>query len=307
MLAHNDTSTAFAVHTIGNHAVSCTLAPELGARVVSLRDRVTGREWLDGWAPEASRRLWKPTDPGDYATGPGAGLDECLPTVLPCEVMGRPLGDHGELWNRPVPVHLGADGTSATTSWNLRSLPLGFMRVVSVVGNRVHFDYRLENLADVPTPFQWAWHPLFTLEAGDELRIAGEPDTCLAPGGQPLPWPEAAPGCDLARADLAGAASRCAKVFVGPLVEPGATIRTRTGAGLALTWRAEWLPYAGIWITRGGWKGLHHWAVEPTNAPVDRLSDVVDDTRLRRLVWLEAREVRQWRITASLHSACALR
>lgn len=304
MPSHPETVSGFVVHTIGNSAVSCSLAPELGGRVVSLRDRVTGREWLDGWSPAAERRLWKPADPSDYASGPGAGLDECLPTVLPCEVEGRRLGDHGELWNRPTVVRLGADGTSAVTHWNLQSLPLGFTRIVSVTGNRVHFDYRIENLAAAPTPFQWAWHPLFTLEPGDLLRIAGDPDTCFAPGGARLPWPHTAPGCDLARADLAGAVSHCAKVFVGPLARPGATIRTRTGAGLALEWPAEWLPYAGIWITRGGWKGLHHWAIEPTNAPADRLSDVVDDPNLRTLAWLEPGEVRQWRITASLHSAC---
>jgi hypothetical protein len=48
----------------------------------------------------------------------------------------------------------------------------------------------------------------------------------------------------------------------------------KSGASLALEWPAELFPYAGVWITRGVWKGLHHWAIEPTNAPLDRLSDI---------------------------------
>lgn len=93
----------------------------------------------------------------DFATGPGAGLDECLPTVLPCEVAGSPLADHGELWNQP-----------------------------------------------------------------------------------------------------------------------------------------------GVWITRGGWRGMHHWAVEPTNLPLDRLADGLLRPDLRRLVMLQPGETRTWQVTLTL-------
>lgn len=33
------------------------------------------------------------------------------------------------------------------------------------------------------------------------------------------------------------------------------------------------LRYLGIWITRGGWRGSHHFALEPTNASCDALSE----------------------------------
>ena len=28
------------------------------------------------------------------------GIDECLPTVLPCKIGRKALPDHGELWNQ---------------------------------------------------------------------------------------------------------------------------------------------------------------------------------------------------------------
>ena len=71
----------FEIHTLTNEHVSLSIAPALGGRIVSLRDRVSRREWLDGWSPVSKRRIWHPTDPANFESGPGAGIDECLPTV----------------------------------------------------------------------------------------------------------------------------------------------------------------------------------------------------------------------------------
>lgn len=288
----------FQIHTLANDAISFSMAPALGGRIVSMRDRVARREWLDGWAPASKRRIWHPTDPADYETGPGAGLDECLPTVLPCEVGGVSLPDHGELWNQAPEFEIGPqDGYFCR--WSLRSLPLAFERRVSLAGDEIRFDYRLENLADTSTPFLWAWHPLFTWKRGDQIRFAPSEKTCISPGGREvLPWPETHPGYDLSRADFPNHATPAAKVFLGPLADGVAEIRSQTGASLSLRWPSDQFSYAGIWITRGFWKGLHHWAIEPTNAPVDRLSDLWQGAPPSRL---PPREVCLWTIVVRLH------
>lgn len=285
----------FEIHTLANDAISLSMAPALGGRIVSLRDRIARREWLDGWAPVGKRRIWHPSDPANYETGPGAGLDECLPTVLPCVIDGNALPDHGELWNQSPDFDISPEG-GFFCRWNLKSLPLAFERRVSLDGNAIRFDYRLENLADNATPFLWAWHPLFSWKRGDQFHSTEK--SCLSPGGEEvLPWPEAQPGCDLSRASFPKNATPAAKVFLGPLAEGRAEIRARNGANLTLTWPSATFPYAGIWITRGFWKGLHHWAIEPTNAPVDRLSDVQDASSFSRL---SPEEVRVWTVVVRL-------
>lgn len=284
----------FNIHTFANDAVSLSVAPELGGRIVSLRDRLARREWLDGWAPAGKRRIWHPTDPTNYETGPGAGLDECLPTVLPCKVGRKSLPDHGELWNQSPVFEVDPKG-AFTCRWKLKSLPLAFQRHISLGKNGVRFDYRLENLAQAPTPFLWAWHPLFTWKRGDQICTSVK--SCLAPGGdEVLPWP----GNDLSRAFFPEGATPAAKVFLGPLTQGRAEIRTARGARLSLSWPAALFPYAGIWITRGFWKGLHHWAIEPTNAPVDRLSDVRNPSMVSLL---SPGEVREWRVTLAVGSS----
>lgn len=291
--------------TLITREASVTVAPALGGRVVSMRDRLAGREWLDGWAPLAKRRLWHPEDPTDFATGPGAGADECLPTVLACSVEGRALADHGEIWNQAAQTRItpsASDGGPALEcSWRLQQLPLRFQRVMSLVGNRLTLDYRLENTASQPTPFLWAWHPLFSWRPGDQIHFAPALDSCLSPGGgEVLPWPGTAPGTDLSRAAFAPGAIPAAKVFLGPLSAGHAEIHTRRGNRLSLDWPSEDFPYAGIWITRGFWKGLHHWAIEPTNAPVDFLSDI---QRPGPLSLLEPGECRRWRLAATFDAS----
>ena len=283
----------FGIHTLSNDAVSLSIAPELGGRIVSLRDRISRREWLDGWAPAGKRRIWHPTDPANFETGPGAGIDECLPTVLPCKIGRKALPDHGELWNQEPEFEIDSQG-AISCRWNLKSLPLDFERRISLGKNEVRFDYRIKNRADTPTPFLWAWHPLFTFKRGDQIRTTEK--TCLSPGGgEVLPWP----GNDLSRAFFPKGATPAAKVFLGPLSKGRAEIHATNGARLSLAWPATLFPYAGIWITRGFWKGLHHWAIEPTNAPVDRLSDIKEPSPVSLLA---PREVREWTMRVKLSS-----
>lgn len=291
----------FDVHTLAGEEVSISIVPELGGRLVSLKHHATGREWLDGWSPASERRIWRPADPADYETGPGAGLDECLPTVLPCVIGSARLGDHGELWNQQPDFEASREGF--TCRWALKSLPLAFERRISIHGSEVRFDYQLENLAEEPTPFLWAWHPLFSWKPGDQIHFARSEKSCLSPGGtERLPWPEAQPGCDLSRASFPKGTTPAAKVFLGPLSKGHAEIRAKSGARLSLSWPAAMFPFAGIWITRGFWKGLHHWAIEPTNAPVDRLSDITNPSPPSILA---PREVRKWSLAVGLAGTTA--
>ncbi len=283
----------FEIHTLANDAISLSMAPALGGRIVSMRDRVARREWLDGWTPAGKRRIWHPSDPADYETGPGAGLDECLPTVLPCVVDGSALPDHGELWNQSPDFEVSPEG-GFFCRWNLKSLPLAFERRISLTKNGVRLAYRIGNRADAPTPFLYAWHPLFSWKRGDQ--IVSREKTCLSSGGEEvLPWP----GNDLSRAYFPKGTTPAAKVFLGPLSMGRAAIQAANGARLSVSWPASIFPYAGIWITRGFWKGLHHWAIEPTNAPVDRLSDIQQPSAGSQLA---SREVREWTFAIKMSS-----
>lgn len=299
MTSHHSTETiaGFAIHTLRNEHLSLSVVPELGGRIVSLHHHGDKREWLDGWEPENARRLWQPADPAVFETSPGAGIDECLPTVLPCSIGERHFPDHGELWSRSAILDQSALSLGELNcSWLLHTLPLAFSRRSSLDGETIRLRYRLSNLAEDPTPFLWAWHPLFTIQEGDSLHFDRTVTRCHSATDGSLPWPEALPGQDLSRADTGSSEPAAAKVFLGPLAE-GRVVITGSSSRLSLSWPASQFPWAGVWITRGAWKGLHHWAIEPTNAPVDHLSDLRPPSALTLLNPLETRE---WEIKINL-------
>jgi len=287
--AHSQTLiNGFAVHTLKNHRGSISLAPELGGKIVSLHDLTHDREWLDGWSPTSERRLWKPDNPSDFETSSGSGIDECLPTVLPCNHQETSIPDHGEIWSKPAHLEItGCPTPALTCSWELLSLPLQFRRTLSLDDNEVVLDYQLRNTSDSAAPFLWAWHPLFTLQEGDQIHLSSEnPDSI---------WPSMPPGQDLARAQLDSHEPSCAKAFLGPISTGQAEIRGKKST-LTLRWPEKQFPWLGIWITRGAWKELHHWALEPTNHPVDRLSETPPGDPLTTL---SPREERSWKIHIS--------
>jgi hypothetical protein len=257
----------FAVHVLRSAGVELAVVPELGARIVSLQDRRTGREWL--WHPQAQLRLFRNHPAADFATSPLAGMDDCLPTIAPCSWRGRTLPDHGEIWNEPWQLQESAGSeTGLTTSIRLKHSPFLFRRTVALLDNEVRLAYELKNLQATPESFVWAVHPLLRLQPGDELQLPASTRQLL--NGHR--WIDA-----VASAVPAGG---CAKVFAHPVCEGWAAIANRHRPDrLQFSWNAEENPSLGLWLTRGGWHGHHHFAIEPTNASDDSLETAAGHNR----------------------------
>lgn len=273
----------FQLITAETEHASVTVIPELGARIMSLRDLHGGREWL--WRPDGPLRLWRnlPGDP--FPLGTFAGADECLPTIAPCTWQGRELPDHGEAWNQSwtldeAALEIGCIKTSLT----LPRSPFHFSRTLTLENGVLRLDYALQNVGSTPEAWLWAWHPLMTLEPGDRLSVPYDAtslrvETARRPNaarGEWWPWPEPKPGVHLDKLELGGSGDSYLKAFAGPLQEGWARLENPSSdACLTLRWDAARLPYLGLWLTRGGYQGWHHVALEPTNLPADSLADGV--------------------------------
>ena len=88
----------FTVYTLQSDKVALAVVPELGAKIISLKDLRTQREWL--WHPDDNLELFINQPHDVFSDSPLVGMDECLPTILPCTWRGRKMPDHGEVWNR---------------------------------------------------------------------------------------------------------------------------------------------------------------------------------------------------------------
>jgi len=127
----------------------------------------SNREWLAA-APESN----DPATYGDSFTDRAIhGWDEMLPTIDACQVDGRTLPDHGEVWAvewTSLPARHRAGVRLSTT---LRSMPLTLTREVWADGPHIILDYELANTGPIAVPAQWAAHPQFAVKANAHLQL----------------------------------------------------------------------------------------------------------------------------------------
>lgn len=164
---------------LGGARVQAVVCPERGARITSLLDTATGREWL---VPAPLRPLRPLTYGAAWSAYEACGWDELFPTVGECahpgpgRAAGRRLPDHGEVWSLPWEDETEAAADAAVVaSVGGAALPYRLRRraALSAAGDGLVLDYSLDNLGDADLPFQWAAHP--RLAAGPEAGLASAP------------------------------------------------------------------------------------------------------------------------------------
>lgn len=287
--------------TLENDAVSITVIPEQGAKIASLVDKSTGREWM--WSPPEGA-VYGPLHTGmPFPESSKVGADEVLPTIEPCHWRGRDLPDHGEVFTEAWELDLAAlESGVIATSLRTPVSPLFFERSISLQGNRVQMKYRLSNSSDEPYEYIWAFHGLLTIKEGDRIelptdcqkvRLEASQNCGLGRRGSEWNWLDPLPGVQPSLLELGSHPAACAKLFTEPLSEGRcAVVNEKTGDKLVYEFDAAINNTVGIWINRGAWEGYHHFALEPSNGAPDPLDVAVRDWK--RHGSLEAGESREW-------------
>jgi len=190
------------------------------------------------------------------------GVDECLPTIEPCVWRGRKIPDHGEVWSSAWDVDEDTWQKGALkTSVRLEISPFDFERTIELEESEIRFNYQLSNSSSSPEYFLWAMHPLLRLQESDRLVLPQSTRTLL--NGET--WVDAI--------DSDAPSGKCAKLVAGPLSEGAVGIHNqKTGDRLEFSWDPAENNALGLWLTRGGWHGHYHFAIEPTNSGADALT-----------------------------------
>ena len=175
-----------------NAALEAVIAPGVGGRIVSLRDRSGGHNLL--WRNQKLRLERRPPgtayDPNFYG-----GIDELLPSDIPEIVAGRPYPDHGELWTLALDAHTEAD--TLVLRGRLPVCGLRYERRLSLRGDAplVDLDYRLTNDTPAPRPYLWKLHLPVPAAPGDTIfcpaataRVA-DPAWSRQADSALFPWP----------------------------------------------------------------------------------------------------------------------
>lgn len=274
----------FRAWRIEGESVRVELISELGAKIVSLVDLDSGREWMT--APE---RPYRQADlDGEFSEGDRSGWDECFPTIAAGFYPSPPwrgtrIADHGELWMRPWQVRVEGE-TLITTIYGAR-FPYRFERRLRLDGRGLQAGYAVTNLTEYPFPCLWAMHPLFSTRGGMQVVVPGLERVRVeyargAPGKDGFlaecAWPSSEGSEDLSL--LAERSSgRALKLYSIPAgrVDRAALFDPQDGGWLAVRFDPATVTHLGLWLNQGGWPeqdGLHHAALEPCTGGSDDLA-----------------------------------
>lgn len=275
-------------------ALELEVVSEVGARVVSLRDRRRDRQWLVQGAPpsELEQMAWA----GEGVAFGGResfGWDECLPTVSVCPdpraPHGAPLRDHGDQWGRGAYHLIDEEHGSIEHTWSAPRWPYRLRRRLSFDDEQtVRAGYELSSLAHEALPLLWSQHAVLELESGCRLELPGVGRAVRTVQlGIDLP---AQPGWPAARTmqgqlvDLAGVRHGqgwAAKLYAQP-VGPVRAVAP-DGASLELDWGRDLVPALGVWLSYGGWRAgdvpYEQVALEPTTSTDDHLQGAIRHDR----------------------------
>jgi len=263
--------------------------PALGAKLVSLLDKRSGREWLAG---PGDRPLQPIPYGARFQEQDMSGWDEMFPTISACaypgpgEAHGAALPDHGEVWSLPWQVEESSAGR-LTLAVQGRALPYRLTRTLTCrAPDTLDMRYQLTNLSHYALPYIWAAHPQLACGAGAEIHFPPEVtavyNTLPASWGwgeveTRFDWPVAA-GADgrPLRLDRVGPATlrRGRKLFAPPDTRPAwaAVVCQPAGDWLHLAWDAARIPYLGLWVDEGALNQAPVAAPEPTTGFYDSLA-----------------------------------
>ncbi len=278
-----------------NDFLQLELLPDIGGKLISLRDLESGREFL--LPPQRSDPPYARAFPGArFESYDTSGFDECFPTIEPCRCMpgtsatGWDLPDHGELWSKSW--NWRSDGEEVLCSVGGAQWPYQFERRIRLTGRTVRLSYRVVNLSPAPMPFLWAAHPLLRVKPGDRIMLPGEVREVLLNWssndhagrlGDRRSWPFLDPQQQDTDYSVVPdpRVRRAAKFFSDRLRDGTAALYDpQTKRNLVFHFDARKIPYLGVWLCYGGWpaaEGPGHLtiALEPSSGRPDSLAEAM--------------------------------
>lgn len=243
---------------IGGGGLTATVDPARGAKITSLVDG-RGVQWL-----AQGTGVQVPAGAA-FTDAEMAGWDECAPSIVACELEGRVIPDHGDLWDSVF------DATGSTV--RRRGDGYLFERTIEPTETGLRFRYEA-TATDGALPFLWAAHPQFVAPPGTRIalppqaaRVVDVTDGDVVTDGTPtLRWDG-----ELATIDtVEDGGSR--KLYVDPATPVfEASLVRPDGATLSMHWSPE-SPYLGLWYDNRAWSREPVIALEPSTGYYDSLA-----------------------------------
>lgn len=278
----SETYKGMEAYALGNDFLKVTVLKSFGAKVASIYYKKQNFEVLF----QPSENQYKaPVYGGNFEDYDTSGWDEAYPTIDKCrypydsELKNSVMPDHGELWSIPWKYTVEGDTLKATVS--SPEFKYIFTRSITLKDNNIHAEYEVKNIGNDVFYGIWAFHCLlacdehteFILKNVNEVMNVHESEI-LGKVGQVHTYPETKTlkGASY-RLDKINpvSANKTEKFYVNGELKKGEAgiILNKGRLLLTLNFPEDKIPYLGVWVDEGGFKGEYNCALEPTNGFYD--------------------------------------
>ena len=280
-------------------ALRVITVPAKGAKIVSIFDRLSEREWL--LPPKAGQ-----FQPVVYGAGfieqDMSGWDEMFPTIDRCVYPAQgayfdaDLPDHGEVWSQAWQVDKNSPSTIRLSVVG-RTLPYVLSRTLHFSDERtLRLSYEVINTGSEPLSALWAAHPQFAADEATRIVLPAEVRQVISVqtteelphSEQRLDWALATTptGARLQLDRVRPASARAHRKIYLPPDQPVAWAglqQGEAGAWLRLSWETHQIPYLGIWVDEGAFNPASTAALEPSTGYYDSLARAWQNGRVMTL------------------------
>lgn len=285
-----------------NDELCVTILPEFGAKISSIYFK---KKRFELAAPN-TRGMYLPSDAGTrFEDRDASGLDDAFPNINEETVTeaGRTVHyrDHGDIWRSAFDVVEVSEQDITLRMYNAERGYL-YQKRIEVRDNTVQLHYEITNLTEEPFPALWAFHGLLRYEEDMTFfypdgtdgfinamkdPVLGEADRCYRPDS---------PVYDFTRVPAKDSLDMKKFYVQGKVKEGRCGCRyPKAGVCCTLSYDAAILPYLGVWITAGGYRGDYNCALEPSNGYYDAISKARSTGTLAYL-----KPGQPWRFTLTL-------
>lgn len=258
-----------------NEQLSVVVLPRLGGKIASIRYKERKFEVV---AQNGSGKYRIPGRYEEFSRYDASGIDDAFPNIVEARVLrGEELWhypDHGEIWSSAMDWKI--DGERLRLSYESCRFRYQYVKTVYLEESSVKLAYEITNRTETPLPCIWTFHGLFRYEEDMEFFYSDEvksfenvyPSLELGAPGRHLPIRN--PEYDFLKVPEK-TSKTMVKYYVDEKIKTGLCgYRYPThGVECTLRYDAKKLPFLGVWVTAGGFRGDYNCALEPSNSYYD--------------------------------------
>lgn len=241
----------------------------------------------------------KPSLYSGFAEFDASGFDDCFPSVDSCSVKIEnrlvEYPDHGEIWSKAMTCSID-DGT-VSLRCDSEILLYSYEKKIYLTGETLNIDYTIINTGNESFPCIWTMHGLINCEEDMEILLPAGTETVtivqdskiLGTPGTVHRYPDAVLDdgniYHLNRVNRRDA-DKTEKFYINGNIHKGicGVYYPSRDVTYKIIFDNGKLPYLGVWITEGGFRGDYNMALEPSNGFYDSIDIARNNDKLQTLM-----------------------